>query len=50
MADNADPERREPQDEKKPTVIPAQGGEDVVFPDGFRKLMRGIFGPWNRRR
>ena len=25
-------------------------GEDMAFPEDFRKLMRRFFGPWNRRR
>lgn len=24
-------------------------GEDVVFPESFRKLWRTLLGPWNRR-
>jgi len=31
---------------------PAEGRprEDMAFPEDFRRLMRRIFGPWNRRR
>jgi len=31
---------------------PAEGRprEDMAFPEDFRKLMRRIFGPWNRKR
>jgi hypothetical protein len=27
-----------------------QSREDMVFPEDFRRLMRRIFGPWNRKR
>ena len=27
-----------------------QPHEDMAFPEDFRRLMRRIFGPWNRKR
>jgi hypothetical protein len=27
-----------------------QPREDMAFPEDFRRLMRRVFGPWNRKR
>jgi len=39
----ADSERAENHPERQPR-------EDMAFPEDFRRLMRRIFGPWNRKR
>jgi len=39
----ADSERDETNPEHQPR-------EDMAFPEDFRRLMRRIFGPWNRKR
>jgi hypothetical protein len=41
---------RDSGSERDENQADGQPREDIVFPEDFRKLMRSIFGPWNRRR
>lgn len=36
-------------EEREKARAEAERGEDVVFPESFRKLMRTLLRPWNRR-
>ena len=47
MPDPTDrPEEPEPgKDARESPYLP----EDETFPEGFRKIMRVLFAPWNRR-
>lgn len=44
MDDNADEDQPKQADQPAP-----DRGEDMMFPENFRKLMRIVFGPFNRR-
>lgn len=46
---NDDQAARQSFEEREKARAEAEHGEDVVFPEGFRKLMRTLFAPWNRR-
>jgi hypothetical protein len=39
-----------PDDNRDGNQSTGRRGEDMAFPEDFRKLMRRIFGPWNRKR
>jgi len=39
-----------PDDDRDEGPAERQPREDMAFPEDFRRLMRRIFGPWNRRR
>ena len=47
MGTDADRDSGSERDENQADEQPR---EDIVFPEDFRKLMRSIFRPWNRRR
>ncbi len=35
---------------KREADPPPDRGEDIAFPESYRKLLRALFAPWNRRR
>jgi len=39
-----------PAGDRRENPAERQPREDMAFPEDFRKLMRRIFGPWNRKR
>jgi hypothetical protein len=41
--------RKRRQEEVEKARAEHNSGEDVVFPESFRKLWRTLLGPWNRR-
>lgn len=49
MATDDDAARHASFEEREKTRAETERGEDVVFPEGFRKLLRTLFAPWNRR-
>ncbi|WP_156432753.1 hypothetical protein [Mycobacterium sp. M26] len=44
-----DDEANKSFEEREKARAEAERGEDVVFPESFRKLMRTLLAPWNRR-
>ncbi len=36
--------------QKREVDPPPDRGEDIVFPESYRKLLRALFAPCNRRR
>ena len=49
MPTDDDDARRKSFEEREKARLEAERGEDVVFPEGFRKMWRTLLGPWNRR-
>lgn len=49
MAADDDDARRTSFEEREKARLEAERGEDVVFPEGFRKMWRTLLSPWNRR-
>ena len=43
-------DKRGPEGDRDETNPEHQPREDMAFPEDFRRLMRRIFSPWNRKR